>query len=164
MHLASKLLPSMYFSYNQFMVYDDSLKEIGCDWTAEHCKQGFARRASVVSFGTILEFGHANITIIYSRFQPNDAYRRVIAVPFEVTSGKIIVGGPEEYPATRSFRLDAGHYCLVAAQYVSSQDEEVVDLFFERLEKTMEKSVILVADDDINPELPLIETSHVVRN
>jgi hypothetical protein len=36
---------------------------VGCAWTAEHTAQGFARRQSTVNFGTLLEFGYADVAI-----------------------------------------------------------------------------------------------------
>jgi len=47
---------------------------------------------------------------------------RVIAVPFLVTSGKVIVEGPEETETERNVRLPSGNYRLIAAQNVTGED------------------------------------------
>src|SRR6185295_10740927 len=89
-------LPRLYFSYNQFMVYDQSVQLPGCDWTDDHFAQGFARRESVVNFNALLEFGYADVEISFEPYQPKQEDERVIAVPFHVMSGKVVVEGPEE--------------------------------------------------------------------
>ena len=69
--------------------------------------------------------------------------------------------GPDELHPGRSFALPPGDYRLVAAQYVVSDDEEEIDIFFEPLAQPLEKSVILVADDVLQPQVPLLETAEV---
>lgn len=155
------LLPILYFSYSQFMVYDKSVQFPGCDWTAEHMLQGFARRESSVNFNTPLEFGYANIAISHEACQLRPEYQRVIAVPFRVTSGKVVVEGPEETIVERSVSLPLGNYRLVAAQYVTGHDREIIDLYFEPLSRSLEQSAILVADEALSPPTPLIETASV---
>ncbi|MGP8199411.1 MAG: competence protein ComJ [Limisphaerales bacterium] len=150
-----------YFSYNQFIVYDESVQFPGCDWTDMHVAQGFARRESLVSFGTPLEFGYANANIYRGAYQPDKEYERVIEVPFLVTSGKVIVCGPEELNAQRKrFDLTMGNYRLVAAQCVKGE-EEVIDLFFEPQVKPLERSSVLVADDALNPPTLLVEMAEI---
>src|SRR5437879_3970134 len=96
MNTKAPLSPRLYFSYNQFMVYDESVRLPGCAWTDGHYAQGFARRESVANFGTPLEFGHADVTVSRGAYEAKDEYVRVIAVPFLITSGRVIVDGPEE--------------------------------------------------------------------
>jgi hypothetical protein len=161
MSTKTTLSPRLYFSYNQFMVYDHSVRLPGCDWTEEHTAQGFARRESVVNFNTLLEFGYADVAVSREAYQLQQEYERVIAVPFRVTSGKIVVEGPEETTVERSIILPPGHYRLVAAQHATGEDEEAIDLYFEQLPKALERSAILVADGALNPSTPLIETAKV---
>jgi hypothetical protein len=142
------------------MVYDDSVLLPGCDWTKAHLAQGFARRESVVNFNTLLEWGQADVAVSIGVYEPQAEYQRVIAVPFRVTSGKVIVHGPEE-TVPRSLSLAPGDYRLVAAQYVSGDDEEVIDLWFEPRGIAAERSSILVADAALNPSVPLVETSKI---
>lgn len=87
--------------------------------------------------------------------------QRVIAVPFLVTSGKVIVEGPEETMPERNVTLPPGNYRLIAAQRVTGEDEEAIDLFFELLSKPLERSAILVADDKLNPPALLVERAGV---
>jgi hypothetical protein len=155
------LFPNLYFSYSQFMVYDQSVALPGCDWSEKHSAQGFARCESTVNFNTILDFGHAEVTIIVGPFQSNGEYERVIGVPFLVTSGTIIVDGPEEMEVERTFSLPSSNYWLVAAQRVLGEDQEKIDLFFEQVNKPVKCSRIIVADNLLNPQLPLLETAEV---
>ena len=157
----STLSPRLYFSYGQFMIYDRDVELPGCDWTEEHTAQGFARRQSVVNFNSLLEFGHADLTVSSEPYQPRREYERVIAVPFLVTSGIVIVEGPEETAVERNIKLQPGTYRLVAAQYVTTGDQETIDLYFEPVTPAVRHSVILLADEGLNPPDPLIETAQI---
>jgi hypothetical protein len=153
----------LYFSYNQFLIYDESVELPGCDWTDKHVAQGFARRDSIISFGTLLEFGYADATLFSGEFQAHRDYQRVIAVPFLVTSGRVIVCGPEELNAQRQrFNFSPGSYRVVGAQRASGGEEETIDLFFEPLREPLPRSTILVADVALNPPATLLETADVV--
>ena len=95
---------SLYFSYNQFLVFDRSVAtRPGLDWTEVHSKQGFARREKTVSFGTLLEFGHAEVAVHLGPYKPTNNHERVIEVPLEVPSGEVVIGGPEEAPRTARY-------------------------------------------------------------
>lgn len=161
MNTKTTLLPRLYFSYNQFMVFDQSVRLPGCAWTFKHSAQGFARRVSTVNFNTLLEYGDADVTVSRGDYQQRQEYERVIGVPFLVTSGKVIIEGPEETKTERTFTLPPGNYRLVAAQYITGDEEEAIDLFFEPLTKPLKLSEVLVADDALNPTVPLIETSGI---
>ena len=128
--MKTALSPKLYFSYSQMMVYDQDVQLPGCAWSEEHSAQGFARRESAVNFRTLLEFGYADVAFSRTTYELQPEYERVIAVPFTVTSGKVIVEGPEEIGTERSLILSAGSYRLVAAQWVTGDDEEAIDLFF----------------------------------
>jgi len=155
------LSPRLYFSYSQFMVYDKDVALPGCDWTDEHSDQGFARRESTVNFGTILEFGYADVAVSRGRYEYREEYERIIAVPFFVSSGEVIVDGPDEMESGRIIALPPGHYRLVAAQYATSDDEEAIDLFFEPVAEPLERSAVLLADEDLHPPATLIETAQI---
>ena len=68
---------------------------------------------------------------------------------------------PEENYGERGFPLPSGHYRLVAAQSVTGEDKESVALFFEPLTTELECSTILVADVELNPSPPLLETAEI---
>ena len=161
MNATTALSPKLYFSYSQFMVYDQSEQLPGCDWTDEHSAQGFARRESTVCFGTPLEFGHADVTVNVAPYQPREEYARVISVPFLNSSGVITVEGPEEMDVDRIVELPPGNYRLTAAQIITGDDEEVIDLFFELLSTPLKQSAVLVADEMLNPSKSLIETAGI---
>jgi hypothetical protein len=159
------IAPTLYFSYSSFAVYDQAVPLSGLDWKEAHVGQGFARRDSVVNFGALLEFGHAFVLVRNAAYEPRSYYERVIAVPFLVTSGRVQIDGPEEYPIDRGVDLTPGNYRLIAAQYVihdvDLEGEEGIDLFFEPLAARLERSEILIADDELNPTYPLLETASI---
>lgn len=155
------LLPKMYFSYGQFMVFDQSVKLPGCDWTDKHFAQGFARRESTACIRALSEFGQADVRASTTPYVAKDDYARVIAVPFAVESGVVVVEGPEEMGTERTIKLPPGNYRLVAAQAMASEGEEAIDLFFERVPQVVSSSEILVLDDELDPPTPLIETAAV---
>lgn len=152
---------TMYFSYSQFFVFDKSVKLPGCEWTDGHFKQSFARREQNVCFGTLLEFGHAEFVVHLGRYVESSDYARVIQVPFEVTTGEVSIGGPDEYPNEHSVPIPNGHYTLVAAQAVTDDEHENIALFFERHSEQSKESRIIVADDALEPPHPLLETVDV---
>jgi hypothetical protein len=159
---ATTLKPTLPFSYNQFLVYDDSVRLPGCDWTDDHMNQGFARRESTVNFQTLLESGEADVVVTLGAFEPRPQYERVVAVPFRVTSGKVVVDAPDEDSEVgRSIDLLPGNYRLVAAQNVVDDETEEIHLFFEALTQPLERSVILVRDDQLDPPSPLSETAAI---
>jgi hypothetical protein len=161
MNTTTSLSPRLYFSYSQFLVYDQSVPLPGCAWTDRHTAQGFARRESTVNFSTPLEFGHAVVIVHHGPYRPDVAYDRVIEVPFRVKSGKILVEGPDEVDIERSFLLPPGDYRLVAAQRVTGDEEEAIDLFIEDLAKPLDRSAVLVADETLNPPASLLETAGI---
>jgi hypothetical protein len=155
-----KLSPKLYFSYGQFHVYDSSVKAPGCIWCAEHFAQGFARRESTVCFRTLLEYGFADVYCKDIAFLQTGKYERAIGVPFLVTSGRVIIDGPEEINIERELCIPVGNYRIVAAQCIVGEDEESVDLFFEFLHEPLSKSEIIVSDLGLSPPLHLLETAN----
>jgi|ERR1039458_2679254 hypothetical protein len=157
------LQPDMHFSYSQFFVYDKSVVTPGCEWTKAHSDQGFARRDSSVAVGTLLEYGTAKVVVVMCPYKPQEEYERVIAVPFLVCSGKVVVDGPEEADIGRTFALPSGNYRLVAAQQKLGDKEEVIHLFCESVMKPLEQSEVILADEALSPPTPLIETARVAE-
>ena len=149
------------FSYSQFHVFDSSVKLPGCAWTDGHYKQGFARREQNVSFGTPLEFGYGDVGVHLGPYKGRDEHERVIEVPIEVSSGEIVIGGPEEYPNKHIVKMPKGHYRLVAAQTVTAEDREAIDLYFEKLAEPLTKSRVVVADEGLDLASPLLESVEV---
>jgi hypothetical protein len=152
---------TIYFSYSQFTVFDSSVELPGCDWTDGHSKQGFARRQANVSFGTILEFGHGDVALHLGLYEPRGDHERVIEVPIEVSSGQVVIGGPEEYPNRHVVTLANGHYRVVSAQTVTGDDREAIDIYFEKLSAPLATSRIVVADDMLDPPNPPLENADV---
>ncbi len=161
MNNAQPLLPKLYFSYGQFMVYDQIVKLPGLDWTDEHYDQGFARRDSVVGIRTLDDFGHADVRASDSMYVANDVYTRVIAIPFRVVTGTVVVEGPEEMSDARSIQLAPGNYRLVICQTAIDENLEAIDLYFEPLQQPAPCSEIIVRDSALNPPFALIETADI---
>jgi Competence protein J (ComJ) len=152
--------PDLYFSYAQFLVYDQEFDTPGLRWSKNHYRQGFARRDSIASFRTFLEYGKAQVSIILGAYIPNN-YSRVIAIPFQIVSGFVVVEGPEEFDS-RKTGINIGYYRLIAAQSPVEGQEDVderIVLFFEARNSPPEPSEILIADDDLDPSEPLLETA-----
>jgi hypothetical protein len=150
-----------YFSYYQFLVFDGSVKRPGCAWTEAHFAQGFARRRENVSFRTLLEFGYGDLAVRLGPYAAGIQHERVIEVPLEVRSGEIMIAGPEEMGSEQILDVPIGHYRLTAAQRVSGDDREVIDLYLEWLAEPITRSRIIVADDALRPPSPLVESVDV---
>jgi hypothetical protein len=155
------LFPRLYFSYGQFFVHDSTVTAPGCVWTDSHSAQGFARRESVICFGTLLEFGYADLSYSLSSYEPKETYERVIAVPVTFVTGRVVIDGPEEIGVERGFEVRPGNYQVVAAQRVVGVDREVIDLFVEAVCSTVGKSRIIVSDGQLDPPSELVETADV---
>lgn len=109
----------------------------------------------------MLEFGHGDVAVHLGPYKPEDVHERVTEVPIEVSSGEVVIRGPEEYPNRHVVKVRKGHCRLVAAQTVTGDDREVIDLYFEELTGPLATSRIIVADDALNPPSPLMESVDV---
>ena len=155
------LAPRLYFSYGQFLVYDQCVQAPGCVWTEQHMAQGFARRESTVCFGTLFEFGYAEVAYELGPFVADRSYERVIAVPFEVVTRRVMVDGPDEKDVQRLVELSNGSYRLIAAQLVTGDEQEAIDLFFEKLDEPSRLSRAIVADKGLEVPSKFIETADI---
>lgn len=147
------------FSYNQFTVYDADVQLPGHAWTEKHSNQGFARRDSSVSFGTLLQFGCAKVFVFNDKYVQNISDERVIEVPFYCKSGRVFIEGPEEDQA-HILEVQIGHYQLTLAQHVSLDDDETLfmSLYFLKVETPITKSKVIIKDGQLDPVFPLLET------
>jgi hypothetical protein len=101
--------------------------------------------------------GHASLDIWLTTTAPATAgFTRVIAVPFYVFSQDVSVAGPEQ-DEDLHVKVPNGTYRLVVAQRVVSEEQEAVSLFFEERSGYKGPSELLVADDDLSPDYPLVE-------
>jgi hypothetical protein len=158
------LQSTMDFSYGQFMVFDQAVHLPGTEWSDRHFSQGFTRQKQNVSFRTLLDHGPADLRVFTVALNepPDEAYERIIRVPFETASGTVLIEAPDETGSGRSVRFPPGHYALTSAQALDG-DGERIDLFFERLSEPLLTSKIILADAELSPELPLLETAETVR-
>lgn len=152
---------TIYFSYGQFHVFDASVQLPGCAWTERHYAQGFARREQVVNFRTLLEFGEGDVAVHFGPYQERREHERVIVVSLHVTSGEVVIGGPEEYPNKNSLKVANGHYRLAAAQRISDDDREAIDLYFEMSSNPLRGSEVIRADSELMANMELLETADV---
>jgi len=151
------------FSYNQFVVYDGSVSMPGCIWTDLHVRQGFARRESVVCFGTILEFGKAHLTVFFGPYAENRKHQRAISTPFDSPTGKVLIEGPEESETNRFVEIAPGHYRVTAAQLVADDDREEIELYFEKVSEPAQDSKIIIADEELEPPTKLAERAEIAE-
>ena len=161
MHTRVSLTPRLYFSYGQFMVYDQSVAAPGCLWTASHTAQGFARRESTVCFRTLFECGYADVTSELGSFVNAEIYERVIAVPFLVVTGTVVIDGPDENNVRRIVNIPNGTYRLIAAQCAIDDEGELIELFFEKRDEPLKQSAVIVADRQLNVPDSLLELADI---
>ena len=56
----------------------------------------------------MLEFGHGDVAVHLGPYKGKDDHERVIEVPIEVSSGEVVIGGPEEYPNKHIVKMPKG--------------------------------------------------------
>jgi Competence protein J (ComJ) len=151
----------MYFSYNQFMVYDSGEKLPGSDWKDEHVSQGFARREFSIGFGTLLQFGHASVRVFIGSPAGIEEYERVVSVPLNVKSGDIRIEGPEEYPVERKILVSPGWYQVIVAQIAKSDEVEQIDIYLKSISSDSGGSSVILADEGLNPPKILLESAEI---
>lgn len=151
------------FSHGQIIVADVAIEAPGNYWTERHSRQGFARRESSVGFSTLCVFGHGRLIVDCGGLIPYHRYERVIAVPFEVVSGKVEIAGPEEDYGIRVIELEKGNYRLICGQRLRTAVEIDFGLSFELVVSPLTLSEVLVQDAALSPVLPLIETAQIAE-
>lgn len=137
------------FSSGQLVIFDEDA-ELAGQWTERHLAQGFIRGDGQVSLRTLPGSGEVLVRAFRSSYVPLAEDARVIAVPLRVTSGKVCVG-------EQVIAVAPGEYRLVTCQRFFDGDEDL-DLFFERVDLPRQRSEILVADRELQPQRPLLET------
>lgn len=157
MKLHTVLQTSIEFAYGQFMVFDMSASGDGVRWTEAHVNQGFARTASFVLCGTMVEYGNADLTVCVAPYLRDPRYQRVIVVPFESTSGHVQIDGPEHNDPDHVIQLPVGHYEMTIAQFVVTEDHEEISVFFQPRATPLTASRIILADTGLMPPKNLVE-------
>lgn len=154
----------IYASYSQFMVFDDSVRLPGLNWTEAHSRQGFIRSESSIGFGIPYEFGKSRVDVFLGAPPPLEAKcDRAFSVPFYAPTGRIVVSGPEEVPpdASQIFEVPLGHYKLTAAIRAVGEQEFDIGIFLEPTQIPVASSVVLVADEYMTANDVLVETGGV---
>jgi Competence protein J (ComJ) len=151
----------IYFAYSQFLVYDVSVDHIGSAWTETHSRQGFARRESYASIGTLLEDGKGIVKVYPDGYVEDRDHARVISIPFYSPTGQITVTGPEEFEPSVVLQFESTHFRLTVAQRLVGEEQEMIELYFEEMDRPLGKSEILVADDELDPPETLLEHADV---
>ena len=144
-------------SFSQVQIYDRSAEIPACTWTSAHVAQGFVRRPSNASFITLIEAGYASVRAFQSSLPGDSRYERVICIPFYAPSGDLDIGAPDDWPHQNNFAIGPGYYRLCVAQNIVSDEEQDIDLFFEKLADPITHSTIVVCDINLNPPAVLLE-------
>jgi len=140
-------------SYGQIAVFDPSLENPFNDWSERHNQQGFSWRWGSVSFATIENAGVMKISVVSSdKFCQDDQAVRVIRVPFSVPeAGQIEVASIADSVLVE---LPCGEYSLYFEHMILGVDRVMFsNLSFVR---QSEEPGVLLADDLLSPELPLL--------
>jgi hypothetical protein len=137
---------SIYFSYGQFVVYDDTEKLPGSCWDDRHIRQGFVRRRNAIGFSTILEFGTALLRVYSGEINRTREYARVVRVPLETPSGKVRFEGPEEYPIDRYVSVAKGVSLITVAQFHIDEGSIQLDLYIVPVIGKKHHSSIIVSE------------------
>ncbi len=111
---------TLYFSYGQVLVYDQSEPEPGSLWTDQHVAQGFVRRERALGIGMLTTQGNAIVRVFRGSPESLQSYNRVQSIPIVLNSGVLCIEGPEEYPIERQVHLPAGFYRIPSAAETSS--------------------------------------------
>ncbi len=142
------------YSSGQITIFD-ATAELAGEWTERHLAQGFIRGEGHLGLRTLPESGHVLVRVFSSPYVGLAEDARVIAVPFRVISGTVHLMAPDER-TPHVLTLAPGEYRLVTCQRFFDGDQDL-DLFFERVDLPRQRSEVLVADRELQPELPLLE-------
>ncbi|KPF69553.1 hypothetical protein IP69_10665 [Bosea sp. AAP35] len=98
--------------YTQIQAFRAKLPRAGSLWTDDHVAQGFAWRPETVAFGVPDHDGQCVLqaAVADAPYSLADAVLWAVAVPFEVTTGKVSVGTVLN---TRDLDVPVGRYSLV---------------------------------------------------
>ena len=103
-----------------------------------------------------------DVRVHLGQYTANQGDERVIVVPFYSPTGQIVVEGPEEDEVSdRDISIAPGHYNLLAAQRVVDDEEEVIDLYFQKLGEPAKHSKVLMADEELDPPAKLLEDADI---
>jgi hypothetical protein len=158
-------LPPLYFSYNQFTVFDRKMDEVLrkyiIELSGEHLKQGFGRTDSIVVFRSIIDHGWADVFVVDSLFVREARHLRAISVPFSAVSGVLTIDSPDDMRSKREWSIDPGNYYMTVAQSLI-EEKEIIELFFEKTENLPQRSQVIVCDGDLTPPARLLETINLI--
>ena len=155
---------SLQFTHNQILAYDSSVSNPECHWSKQHLHQGFARRQSNVCFASLFDAADATVTVYLGQYVSDQRYLRVVAVPFYTPTGRVIVSGVLEIYLARVVFVPPGNYMLYCGQWFiddeTEPDQQLIDLFFHKLNAAASQSKILVADERIQQAGVLLEEAN----
>jgi hypothetical protein len=151
--------PQIRYTYGQFLVFDSSQEAPGCQWDDRHWNQGFSKRESIVSFSTLERSGKGKLLVVNSA-EKQKGVIRAIRTSIYVPSGKLCIEGVDEFPISRYVSLVPGIYRITASQGREANGQLLI--FISVIPSTeIEPSEVIVADDALDPHIPLLETSEV---
>lgn len=154
----------VHFSHNQIIVHDLMSLPPESSWSQREFDQGFSKSRMWVSFGTLLAWGRAAVQLAASSDLAIAGAERAIAVPIASPTGRLVICGPEDSQVSEMCVVEPGEYRLVLAQRVLNPDVDDgtvpcidVRVFVEPCRKDDCRSEILVQDEDLTPQFPLLE-------
>jgi len=148
-----------YYSYGTLNLMDVSNEDMP-EWTNQHQEQGFARLNACVVFSTIRTDGIARIRVFKDIPCSLDKYTRVIRTSLQSNSGEIKCWGVED----DGFRCDVGvgfHDVYFAVRY-DGGERFCFDLYIDKPCESAHPSEILVRDDLLTRQGPLLETADII--
>ena len=85
----------------------------------------------------------------------------MIAVPIDVSSGELVIGGPEEYPNKHLVKVPKVTTGWWRHRRSRATIVKRIDLYLERLPRALATSQIIVADGALHPPSVLLESVDV---
>lgn len=132
------------------------------DWTPELFRQGFSWRPKSVSFRCLSSLDQLLVNVsIEDEMTINRNCKRAIIVPFCVDQNKNISfsDGVTSFESEEIICLDSGWYKLLFC-IGWDRDQQFCDLKFLNSETDTNTAEILILDDELSPEYPLIMNAH----
>ncbi|MBD3918480.1 hypothetical protein H8B09_06915 [Paenibacillus sp. PR3] len=123
------------------------------DWNETHYNQGFAWRATSVSFGTLTDEPECKVVVkISDTIELNENASRIIRLPFEVGTSGIEIASIAD---RKGVNLHEGTYQLIFSAIPG--DNNSLDTYeFVFIQSDAPRAEIIKADDQLSPPVELL--------
>jgi hypothetical protein len=145
----------------QFIVRDSKNERDYLLVEDRHVAQGFARRPELLAVLTVLDIGTLYLLVSGSGILPPHYYDRVYQLPLSCPSRVAAISILEFIEPVRLVPLACENVLVTVAQRLLNDDEIEVHLHIEPNARGIEASRVVYAAD-LDPELPLLETTDVM--